>query len=125
MAAGRAFSIYYIYDPSDNPMGWGGTDRGGYTESMIQAIDYKTGRIRWTHPWEGNARSGLLSTAGNLLFAGGPSNDIVALDATTGRALWHAVIGGPVTNGPITYELDGRQFVVVATGDTLWSFVLN
>ena len=125
VSAARAFSIYYIYDPSDNPMGWGGTDRGGYTESMIQAIDYKTGKIRWTHPWEGNARSGLLSTAGNLLFAGGPSNDIVALDATTGRALWHSVIGGPVTNGPITYELDGRQFVVVATGDTLWSFVLN
>jgi alcohol dehydrogenase (cytochrome c) len=125
VSAARAFSIYYIYDPSDNPMGWGGTDRGGYAESMIQAIDYKTGKIRWTHPWEGNARSGLLSTAGNLLFAGGPSNDIVALDATTGRALWHSVIGGPVTNGPITYELDGRQFVVVATGDTLWSFVLN
>jgi alcohol dehydrogenase (cytochrome c) len=125
VSAARAFSIYYIYDPSDNPMGWGGTDRGGYAESMIQAIDYKTGKIRWTHAWEGNARSGLLSTAGNVLFAGGPSQDLVALDATNGRALWHSVLNGTVTNGPITYELDGKQYVVVATGDMMWSFVLN
>ena len=55
VSAARAFSVYYIYDPSDNPMGWGGTDRGGWSESMLQAIDYKTGKIRWSHKWEGNA----------------------------------------------------------------------
>ena len=125
VSAARAFGIYYIYDPSDNPMGWGGTDRGGWSESMIQAIDYKTGKIRWTHPWEGNARSGLVSTAGNVLFAGGPSSDLVALDATNGRALWHSILNGTITNGPITYELDGRQYVVAAAGDILWAFVLN
>ncbi len=48
VSAARAFSIYYIYDPSDNPMGWGGSDRGGWSESMLQAIDYKTGKVRWT-----------------------------------------------------------------------------
>ena len=68
---------------------------------------------------------GLVSTAGNVLFSGGPSDDLVALDATTGQALWHAFLNGPVTNGPITYELDGRQYVVAAADDTLWSFVLN
>jgi alcohol dehydrogenase (cytochrome c) len=125
VSAARAFSIYYIYDPSDNPMGWGGTDRGGWSESMIQAIDYRTGTIAWTHPWEGNVRTGLVSTAGDVLFAGGPSSDIVALDATNGRALWHAGINGTISNGPITYELDGRQYVVAAAGDTLWAFVLN
>ena len=125
VSAARAFSIYYIYDPSDNPMGWGGTDRGGWSESMIQAIDYQTGKIRWTHKWEGNVRTGLVSTAGNVLFAGGPSNDIVALDATNGQPLWHAVLNGSISNGPITYELDGRQYVVAAAGDTLWAFVLN
>ena len=69
----RAFSVYYIYDPSDNPQGWGGTDRGGYSEAMLQAIDYKTGKIRWSHPWESGGRSGILSTAGNVLFTGGPA----------------------------------------------------
>ncbi len=125
VSAARAFSIFYLYDPSDNPMGWGGSDRGGYSESMIQAIDYKTGRIRWTHKWESNVRTGLVSTAGDVLFAGGPSNDLVALDATNGRPLWHSMLNGTISNGPITYELDGRQYVVAAAGDTMWAFVLN
>jgi alcohol dehydrogenase (cytochrome c) len=125
VSASKAFSVYYIYDPSDDPQGWGGTDRGGYSESMIQAIDYKTGRIKWSHPWEGNARSGLLSTAGNVLFTTGPSNDLVALNATTGAALWHAGLNASVTNGPITYELDGLQYVVVGANDVVWAFVMN
>jgi alcohol dehydrogenase (cytochrome c) len=125
VSAGRAFSVYYIYDPDDNPQGWGGTDRGGYAESMIQAIDYKTGKVRWTHKWENNTRSGLLSTAGNLLFTGGSSSDLVALNATTGDALWQARLNAGVSNGPITYELDGMQYVLVGAGDTLWAMVMN
>ena len=50
VAASRAFSIFYIYDPGENPQGWGGTDRGGWSESMLQAIDYKTGKVRWIAP---------------------------------------------------------------------------
>ena len=42
---------------------------------MIQAIDYKTGKVRWSHKWETNVRSGLLSTAGNLVFTGGSSSE--------------------------------------------------
>ena len=85
--ANRAFSVYYIYDPSDNPAGWGGTDRGGYSESMLQAIEYATGKIRWTHPWKSGGSTGILSTAGNVLFTGG-SGGLEALNATTGaRAL--------------------------------------
>ena len=58
---------------------------------MVQAMDYKTGKIRWSHQREGGARSGLLSTAGGFLFAGDGSNNIVALNATTGEPLWHAI----------------------------------
>jgi alcohol dehydrogenase (cytochrome c) len=123
--ATRAYSVYYIYDPGDNPMGWGGTDRGGWGEAMLQAIDYKTGKVKWSHRWEGGSRAGLLSTAGNLIFSGGASSDLVALNATTGDALWHAGLNASVSNGAITYELDGSQYVVVAAGDTLWAFVLN
>ena len=123
--ATRAYSVYYIYDPSDNPMGWGGTDRGGWSEAMLQAIDYKTGKIKWSHKWEGGSRAGLLSTAGNLIFSGGASNDLVALNATTGDPLWHAGLNASVSNGAITYELDGNQYVIVGAGDTLWAFVMN
>ena len=126
VSAARAFSVYYIYDTSENPQGWGGTDRGGHSENMVQAIDYRTGRIRWTHKWEGSGLSGLLSTAGNLLFSGdGSSSNFVALRATTGDPLWHANLGSSVSNGPITYELDGTQYVIVGAGDTLWAFVMN
>ncbi|MGH8638770.1 MAG: acido-empty-quinoprotein group A [Burkholderiales bacterium] len=125
VSAGRAYSVYYIYDPSDNPQGWGGTDRGGWAESMLQAIDYKDGKVRWSHKWAGNVRSGVLSTAGNLVFTGGSSSDLVALNATTGAALWQGRLNSAVSNGPITYELDGRQHVIVGAGDTLWAFVMN
>jgi alcohol dehydrogenase (cytochrome c) len=92
---------------------------------MLEAIDYKTGTIRWSHPWDGGGgHNGLLSTAGNLVFTGG-SGGIEALNATTGAALWHARLGSPVTNGPITYELDGLQYVVVGAGSSLVAFVMN
>ena len=123
--AARTFSMFYLYDPGDNPQGWGGADRGGYTESLVQAIDYKTGKIRWSHKWEGAARSGLLSTAGNLLFSAGPGNSMVALNATTGDALWHTRLNAAISNGPITYELDGLQYVIVGASDMLWAFVMN
>ena len=55
----------------------------------------------------------------------GNDDDIVALDARDGRPLWHAGLNATISNGPITYELDGRQYVVVAANDTLWAFVLN
>ncbi len=123
--ATRAFSVFYIYDPSDRPAGWGGTDRGGWSESMLQAIDYKTGKIRWSHPWEGGGRWGILSTAGNVIFTGGSGSLFEALNATTGDVLWATRLNATVSNGPITYELDGEQHVVVAAGNTMFSFVMN
>lgn len=123
--ATRAFSVYYIFDDDDKPEGWGGNDRSGFSEGMFQAIDYQTGKIRWSHPWEGpGMRAGVLSTAGNLVFTGDPNNNFVALDATTGDPRWHANLGAATSNGPITYELDGTQFVVVAAGDTLYGFAM-
>jgi alcohol dehydrogenase (cytochrome c) len=60
------------------------------------------------------------------LFSGDGSNaNLVALNATTGVPLWHAGLNGAVSNGPITYEMDGKQYVVVGAGDTLWAFVMN
>ena len=121
--ARRAFSVYYLYDPSDNPQGWGGTDRGGWSESMLQAIDYETGRIRWSHPWTAGSHLGILTTAGNVLFTGG-SGGLEALDARTGEPLWHSRIGN-VTNGPITYRLDGQQYMVASSSSAMVSFVMN
>ncbi len=124
--ATRSFGIYYIFDDTDKPEGWGGHDLGEWSESMLQAIDYRTGKVKWSHKWEtaGND-GGLLSTAGNLVFAGDPNNNLVALNATTGDPLWHANLGNPVSNAAITYELDGHQYLVVGAGDKLFTFVMN
>ena len=125
--AARAFSVYYIYDDDDKPEGWSGNDRSGYSETMLQAIDYKTGQIRWSHKWpaNGGTRSGLLSTAGGLLFSGDTAQNLVALDPATGTPLWHAGLHAPITNGPMTYELEGVQYLVVGAGDSLYAFALG
>jgi alcohol dehydrogenase (cytochrome c) len=124
--ATRSFAIYYIFDDSNRPEGWGGHDLGTWDESMLEALDYRTGKIKWSHKWETpGVEGGLLSTAGNLVFAGDPSNNLVALNATTGEPLWHANLGSPVSNGAITYELDGHQYLVVGAGDKLYTFVMN
>ena len=52
VSANQAYSIYYLYDGTDNPQGWGGNDRGGFSESAIEALDYQTGKIKWSHKWE-------------------------------------------------------------------------
>jgi len=55
--AARAFSVYYIYDDDDDkPEGWGGNDRSGFSEGMIQAIDVKTGKVAWSHKWPNGGR---------------------------------------------------------------------
>jgi alcohol dehydrogenase (cytochrome c) len=58
-----------------------------------------------------------------LIFAGDAGGNFVARDAATGKPLWHARIGGP-SAAPETYSVDGRQHVLVAVGDTLYSFGL-
>jgi len=127
--ATRAFSVYYLYENENDekPQGWGGNDRGGWSEALLQAIDYRTGKIAWSHRWAGSSsvRSGLLSTTGNLLFAGDSSANFVAFDAARGVPLWHAGLHTSITNGPITYELDAAQFVVVGAGDSLYAFALR
>lgn len=124
--ATRAFSEYYIFDDTEKPEGWSGNDRGGGGESMLQAIDYRTGKIRWSHKWEGpGARAGVLTTAGNLVFTGDSSTNFIALDAKSGDPYWHANLGAAVSNGPISYELDGAQYVVVGAGDALFGFVMQ
>jgi alcohol dehydrogenase (cytochrome c) len=68
---------------------------------------------------------GLLTTAGNVLFTGDNSGHFLAMDSTTGKTLWHTTIGPNQTNGAITYELDGKQYIVVGAGDSLFAFALG
>jgi glucose dehydrogenase len=95
-------------------------------ECSLRAIDYKTGEIRWTHKWGSNddSLSGLLSTAGKLLFSGDVSGSFMALSAVSGDIPWHVNLNSNVSNGPMSYELDGSQYLVVGVHDSLYAFTL-
>ncbi|QEE29827.1 acido-empty-quinoprotein group A [Terriglobus albidus] len=121
-----AYSVYYIYDNNKKPEGWAGNDRGGWSSASLRAMDYRTGKVRWNHEWPtSGARSGILTTAGNLLFTGDPSANLIGFNSTTGEILWHAGLNAPVSNGPTTFELDGLQYITAAAGDTLYAWVLR
>ena len=123
--ASSSYSLYYLTDTGDKPEGYGGRDSGVYSTLALKAIDYATGQIRWTHEYNrGGPPIGILTTAGKLLFTGDPSGNFIVYDPANGKILWHAHLIATVSNGPMTYELDGRQYVVVGAGDTLYGFTL-
>lgn len=125
---GNGFSLFYLTDIDPRgSMGLGGKEEVdiGTAGNYLSAIDYKTGKVMWRHRWYGNGGSGgLLTTAGGVLFAGDGMSNFVAHDAKTGKPLWHTRIGN-ISSAPSTFLLDGHQYITVATGDTLWAFVLN
>ena len=90
----------------------------------VRAISPQTGARRWEFPVDPRSTSGLLSTAGDLVFGGTADGSFFALDAFTGEELWYKNIGGRVHAGPMTYAVNGRQFVAIAAGNAIFSFAL-
>ena len=72
-----------------------------------------------------NPSSSNLTTATDLLFTGGREGYFHALDARTGALLWKASVGGPVSAAPITYQIDGKQYVAIAAGHALFVYGLR
>jgi alcohol dehydrogenase (cytochrome c) len=68
--------------------------------------------------------SGVLTTGSDLLFSGGREGHFFALDARTGELLWKTNLGGNVASGPITYSVDGHQYVAVCADTALYVFGL-
>jgi len=125
----NGFSIFYLTDLDPRgSMGLGGKEEVGVGSigSFLTAIDPRTGRIAWRRQYPGGGGGGgggILATAGRLVFTGDAANNIVAYDAQNGKPLWNARIGS-VTNPPQTYMIDGRQYLLVATDNRLWAFVM-
>jgi outer membrane protein assembly factor BamB len=67
---------------------------------------------------------GILTTAGNLLFTGDYKRNLIAFNSTNGDILWHFPMLRPLSNGPETYLMDGRQYLIAGAGDTLFAFAL-
>lgn len=126
----NGFNLLYLSDPDPRgSMGLGGKTVApvGAAPSYLTAIDYRTGKVTWRHEFPGisgaGGSGGVLATAGDLVFTGDAGGNFVAYDAANGSPLWHTRIGIP-TNAPQTYALDGRQHILVAVGDTLYTFAI-
>jgi alcohol dehydrogenase (cytochrome c) len=122
----ETFSEFYLTDTDSHPEGYAAAERrAGNWGDTLRAIDYKTGKTVWSHRYpENGATAGILTTAGKLLFTGDGSQNLIAFDPATGKTLWHAGLGASVSNGPETYMLDGRQYLVVGAGDSLFAFTV-
>ncbi len=93
-----------------------GTDQVG----TVQAISAETGEIVWRHEQRAATMS-LVATGGGLVFGGDVNGRFRALDQQTGAVLWEVNLGSPVTGFPITFAVDGRQYVAASTGSSLTS----
>jgi len=101
-----SWSLYFA-KPADGVYGWAGADYDVWGKGTIEAIDYQTGKIRWSHD-VGPSGSGVLTTDSGLTFTGDDNGNFLALDSRDGKTLWHAGSGSEIASSPITYELDGR-----------------
>jgi alcohol dehydrogenase (cytochrome c) len=114
----------YFFKPEHGAFGWAGADYTLYGKSAIRAIDYRTGAIKWNHEiGDGAGTAGVLTTESGLTFTGDIAGNLLALRTTDGATLWHAATGR-IGNSPVTYEFDGRQYVVVGAGSSLYAWSL-
>ena len=98
-------------------------------------MDVKTNTIGWQNQLDQMCIGGSLATAGGLVFLGEANGNFDAYDAETGDMLWQFQTGAGVNSTPITYEIDGKQYIAVASGgnfqlnfprgDALWVFSLD
>src|SRR5579859_3874063 len=119
-----SWSLYFA-KPADGTYGWAGADYGIWGKGVIEAIDYQTGKIRWSHDlgnWGSSA--GVLTTDSGLTITGDGSGNVLALDTATGKTLWHAGTGGSIESSPISYELYGRQYILTSSSGLLFAWTL-
>jgi outer membrane protein assembly factor BamB len=100
-----------------------------WTEALgngaVIALDPRTGQQRWRFPTTDVSSSGILTTATDLLFTASRDGYAYALDARTGELLWRASPGGQGANGPMSYAVDGTQYVALSSGNGLYVFGLR
>ncbi len=125
--AAQGFMMYYLtLNANKKAAGHqGGAATSLWSKAMLVALDYQTGRIRWSkEEEEGDGHPGILTTAGHLLFTGDVAGNLLALDPENGDILWHTRAGGNLGSSPMTYELDGRQYVITGVDSVLYAWSL-
>jgi PQQ-dependent dehydrogenase (methanol/ethanol family) len=95
-------------------------------KKYLRALDIETGKIAWEipefGPTDGKRMAGVLATAGGVVFYGDPSGEFVAVDERDGKTLWHLPMNATIKTSPMTYSVDGEQFVALAAGSNIMCF---
>jgi alcohol dehydrogenase (cytochrome c) len=119
-----SYGIYFT-KPADGLYGWAGADYDVWGKGVIEAIDYQTGKIRWSHELgPKGSGAGVLTTDSGLTFTGDALGNFLALDSGDGKTLWHSGSGARIMSSAITYELDGRQYVLTTSGGVMFAWAL-
>jgi alcohol dehydrogenase (cytochrome c) len=123
--AQQYFSVSQTFEPGRQYPGGRGSSSGARGSAGIKAIDPETGHTMWHFPiYQGSLTAGVLATGGGVVFAATREGHLIALDAKTGQFLWRFQTGAAIDASPISYAVDGRQFVAVSSGNALYSFAL-
>jgi outer membrane protein assembly factor BamB len=91
----------------------------------VIALDPHTGKRKWSFDMHDVNTSGILTTASDVLFSGGREGYFQALDARSGVLLWKINLGGEIIAGPISFEVEGKQYVSIASGNSYFVFGLR
>jgi len=115
------------YVEGDQFTGGGGQRPGPIDDyqSAIRAIDPKTGNLRWEFEIQPRSTAGIMATAGDLVFSGSVDGYFFALDAVSGDELWHMNVGRLVHSSPMSYAVDGKQYITIAAGNVVYTFGLK
>ena len=99
---------------------------GENPQKSLIAYNLDMGTIAWKYPQLGRDRSaaGTMTTAGGLVFFGDSAESFEAVDAQTGKPLWHFTVGQPMSASPMSYAIGGKQHVAIAAGSDIFSFAL-
>jgi alcohol dehydrogenase (cytochrome c) len=99
---------------------------GQHGQKILLAYDAETCRFVWRYPQVGSGHSwgGTMTTAGNLVFFGNDTEEFEAVNAQTGQSLWHFNTGQSMHASPMSYSVNGKQYVAIAAGSDLFSFAL-
>ena len=114
----------YFYKPEHGAYGWAGADYGLAGKGFLRAIDYKTGKIAWEHPYpRGSSSAGVLTTDTDLTITGDATGNLLAVRSSDGKVVWHENIGR-MGGAPATVEFDGKQYLLVTGGNSLFAYAL-
>ena len=92
---------------------------------FLKAIDPATGQVKWKFEHTSPTWSGVLSTAGGLVFTGDAEGNFIAMDAAAGKPLWHFQMGGAVYAAPMAFAVDGKEYIAIAAGSAIYAFGLQ